>query len=478
MFKELIKLSLLTLTLFCVNIKNICAYEYEYIDSSHESSILNTITEIHDAKEQYEDLAGTYEEQPEMNTVSSNMYWLPIGSNETREVNGKIYADGIPPTSYLVSHFSDMDSRDRPHGGIDFVVDGSGIGNINIIASKSGTVVYPTDKSQINFEDKGTTIVNGIIQQNPDGSGWGNYVTIQHADGTYTRYAHLAKGSITVMAGDVVDQGQVIGKLGNSGTSTGPHLHFEILDVNMQRIDPEPFIDFNNPRPTSLNSGSFSLTTTSLSKIEFKAKMQDYYNRTNDKNFYNNFLLNSDDIYDVSIENKVNPELVVVTAKSESSFVPCGNTNNYWGLGISNGEGCNAGPSYANMKDAVAGYAHFISKYNEYGQYASTITNRYNERKNAGCSDAGYGLPGTLAGMQSVYSWIGDYRYNPGSPGLGGCYALKSIYNDTSYCDKKPSCTDYNNCSDDTKTTVCEQSDYTAYQIKQKIQYRYDIFGL
>lgn len=473
MLKRVSKMFVILLTLFYVEY-NVLAYDF--IEPNNESHVLDLITEIYDAKQQYVDLAGDYEEDDYVifrPATNSNQYWLPIGSNETREVNGKLYADGTPPESHIVSHFGSLEEirQGRAHGGIDFVVDGSGIGNINIIASKSGVVVYPTDNSQINYEDNGS-------MENNDGNGWGNYVKIRHADGTHTLYAHLAKGSITVMAGDVVEQGQVIGKLGHSGQSTGPHLHFEIYDVNGNRIDPEPFIDLNNPRPSSVSSDSFSLTTTSLSKSEFVAKMQDYYDRSGNENFKKNFLSKAEEIYDASVKYNVNPELVVVTAKSESSFVPCGNTGNYWGIGITNGQGCSSGPTYSSMTDGIRGYASTLFEYTEQGSFSSMVTSRYNERHNAGCDDAGHGLPGTLAGMQSVYSWVGDYRYNPGSSGLGGCYMFKYMYNDDNYCNTHPSCTNYDNCSEDTRTTVCEQNDYTAFQIKQKVQYRYDIFGL
>lgn len=56
--------------------------------------------------------------------------------------------------------------------------------------------------------------------------GYGNYVVIQHPNGTQTLYAHLS--AIYVNQGQVVDQAAIIGAVGNSGRSTGPHLHFEI----------------------------------------------------------------------------------------------------------------------------------------------------------------------------------------------------------------------------------------------------------
>jgi LysM repeat protein len=56
--------------------------------------------------------------------------------------------------------------------------------------------------------------------------GYGNYIVIRHTNGSQTLYAHASV--ISVSAGDFVKQGNVIGAVGNSGKSTGPHLHFEI----------------------------------------------------------------------------------------------------------------------------------------------------------------------------------------------------------------------------------------------------------
>ncbi len=67
------------------------------------------------------------------------------------------------------------------------------------------------------------------------GSGYGYVVMIQHPDGKQTRYGHLSK--ILVKAGDTVKQGQKIALSGNTGVSTGPHIHFEIL-VNGVQVNP------------------------------------------------------------------------------------------------------------------------------------------------------------------------------------------------------------------------------------------------
>jgi LysM repeat protein len=56
--------------------------------------------------------------------------------------------------------------------------------------------------------------------------GYGNYIVVRHSNGTQTLYAHASR--INVSNGDMVKQGDVIGAVGTSGKSTGPHLHFEI----------------------------------------------------------------------------------------------------------------------------------------------------------------------------------------------------------------------------------------------------------
>ena len=58
----------------------------------------------------------------------------------------------------------------------------------------------------------------------------GNYVHIKHPNEEYSFYAHFIPHSVTIRKGDKVKQGQVIGKVGNSGNSTSPHLHFQLAD--------------------------------------------------------------------------------------------------------------------------------------------------------------------------------------------------------------------------------------------------------
>jgi murein DD-endopeptidase MepM/ murein hydrolase activator NlpD len=58
----------------------------------------------------------------------------------------------------------------------------------------------------------------------------GNSVIIEHPDGIFSCLAHLCQHSLRVRVGERVQQGQVIGELGNSGFSSGPHLHLHFMD--------------------------------------------------------------------------------------------------------------------------------------------------------------------------------------------------------------------------------------------------------
>lgn len=74
-------------------------------------------------------------------------------------------------------------------------------------------------------------------------AGWwgtyGNVVVLDHGDGTETRYAHLS--AITVRVGQGLRQGDVLGRVGSTGASTGPHLHFEVR-FDGRAVDPLPYI--------------------------------------------------------------------------------------------------------------------------------------------------------------------------------------------------------------------------------------------
>lgn len=79
-----------------------------------------------------------------------------------------------------------------------------------------------------------------IVTVDYDYGGFGNYIIIKHKHGFYTRYAHLQ--SFRVQKGQKVQQGQVIGYIGNTGLSTGPHLHYEV-HIASDVVDPVKYLN-------------------------------------------------------------------------------------------------------------------------------------------------------------------------------------------------------------------------------------------
>ena len=74
---------------------------------------------------------------------------------------------------------------------------------------------------------------------------FGNYIVIKHNHGIYTRYAHLS--SFRVKKGQLVEQGDIIGNIGNTGISTGPHLHYEV-HIGSDVVDPAKYINTKLPK--------------------------------------------------------------------------------------------------------------------------------------------------------------------------------------------------------------------------------------
>ncbi|MCK5198294.1 MAG: M23 family metallopeptidase [Spirochaetales bacterium] len=82
-----------------------------------------------------------------------------------------------------------------------------------------------------------------VVERMYDAMGFGNYVVIRHSYGYSTKYGHLDK--VFVEEGDTVTQGQKLGTMGNTGLSTGQHLHFEVR-IGSQVVDPLRFLDINS----------------------------------------------------------------------------------------------------------------------------------------------------------------------------------------------------------------------------------------
>ncbi len=126
-----------------------------------------------------------------------------------------------PGCYYLTSTFGEARSYES-HGAVDI---GASIGT-PIYAANSGTVI-----SSSNDCSHSSAGVGGCNH----GGGYGNHVWIQHDNGYQTIYGHMI--STAVSTGEYVSNGQLIGYVGSTGWSTGPHLHFE-LRINGVKSDP------------------------------------------------------------------------------------------------------------------------------------------------------------------------------------------------------------------------------------------------
>jgi murein DD-endopeptidase MepM/ murein hydrolase activator NlpD len=89
---------------------------------------------------------------------------------------------------------------------------------------------------------------NGTVIKAGWTGGYGNMVEVDHGNGLTTRYGHLSKVEVTV--GDTVFRGQLIGYVGSTGRSTGPHLHYE-LRLGEKPVNPRHFLP---PEPTDLTA--------------------------------------------------------------------------------------------------------------------------------------------------------------------------------------------------------------------------------
>ena len=115
-------------------------------------------------------------------------------------------------SSYYGMRKDPFSGRPAMHKGIDFAGKEDG----DILATASGVVSWASDRY-----------------------GYGELIEINHGKGFKTRYGHNKK--ILVKVGDVVTKGQVIAKMGSTGRSTGPHVHYEILK-NDRQIDPAKYV--------------------------------------------------------------------------------------------------------------------------------------------------------------------------------------------------------------------------------------------
>lgn len=138
-------------------------------------------------------------------------------------VNKPVHKGGfmwpVPGYYKITSGFNDTQDRAHVHGAIDIA--GRGVYGACIVSAGAGTVILANTDGR--------------------GGGYGNYVVVDHGNGISTLYGHMS--SVAVSTGQKVTAGQPLGNVGNTGFSTGPHLHFEYRK-NGVRTNPCEILSF------------------------------------------------------------------------------------------------------------------------------------------------------------------------------------------------------------------------------------------
>ncbi len=177
----------------------------------------------------YEYLKSTYAEEKRVSAAEIEAYQKEIDEiirqAQLAASGTVVYDDGDwrwpldSKFTMITTYFGYSEFHSGNHGAID--IGNGGINGANIYAMKSGEVI----------------IAKTTYKQGYD---YGMYVVIDHGDGYQSLYAHMS--SVYVTVGQMVSQGDVIGLVGSTGWSTGPHLHFEIRK-NGTRVDPLQYVN-------------------------------------------------------------------------------------------------------------------------------------------------------------------------------------------------------------------------------------------
>jgi len=157
--------------------------------------------------------------------VPSRTVASPMGASAavSRAVSipSRMPVEGIRLTSTFGMREHPVLGGRRAHKGVD-------------LAAPTGTPVYAT--------------ADGQVEKAEWFSGYGLYIALDHGGSMETRYGHMSR--LNVAAGQQVRKGELIGYVGSTGRSTGPHLHYEVR-VSGEAVNPLPYMQGDTPRMTS-----------------------------------------------------------------------------------------------------------------------------------------------------------------------------------------------------------------------------------
>lgn len=219
-----------------------------------------------------------------------NIFKIMIGTVLSLFLIGTASASAIeygwPTDNHRITQYFKLyaTSTSKKHWGLDIGVNGE-----NVYASADGEVyeVYTGCANYNGASKYGKSCksagkcapvavgnCNPRSEYSPEGycnDGFGNGVIIRHSDGSYSAYAHLSR--VNVKFGDKVSKGDIIGVSGSAGCSSGPHLHFTIIESTKlgywnahnsgHAVDPLPLINGEGPSANVKTTGADTITETS-----------------------------------------------------------------------------------------------------------------------------------------------------------------------------------------------------------------------
>jgi len=194
---------------------------YETITRENDEldvNVRNTVQEGHEGEARVTAEIQTLDGRESSRTVLERTV-LCSATDEIIEIGTKVTGIGTGDLMVPVSGYTFTSGFKwrwgRLHGGVDLAV-------------PEGTPVCAADNGKVIVADEGG-----------DGGGYGNYVILDHQNGIKTLYGHNSE--LLVSVGDVVEKGEIIALSGNTGNSTGPHLHFEVRE-NDEQVDPQQYV--------------------------------------------------------------------------------------------------------------------------------------------------------------------------------------------------------------------------------------------
>ena len=192
--------------------------EYKRSIAEQEAVMSETMKELDELEQKRREAYAERERaQEEMEEV-----WRSLGGSGSGVYVGGALLWPVPAyngSNYITSSYGwrTLYGQQNFHTGIDIA--GAGCFGSAIVAANAGTVVYVVNNSNV---------------------GYGNYLIIDHGGGNKTLYAHCSE--ILVYVGKEVYRGEPVAKIGSTGNSTGPHLHFELRINDTQKVDPYPYL--------------------------------------------------------------------------------------------------------------------------------------------------------------------------------------------------------------------------------------------